>query len=118
MHSDESLDHLDSKMLSRHGSGSRGYIDVDGDEYAVNSHEIHHGLDKGHDIGHHSRGGMDFYDIFKDFDRDGDGIVDDIDFDDPHWTESCKKNGYDPLEMWDDSSIHQGRYRGLTDEEW
>ena len=56
--------------------------------------------------------------MFKDFDRDGDGIVDDIDLDDPHWVEGCKKNNYYPLEEYDDQMFSAGRYRGLTEEEW
>lgn len=64
------------------------------------------------------RGNLDLYDIFKDFDRDGDGIVDDIDLDDPHWTENCRKRNWDPLEYYDDSALRAGRYRGMTEEEW
>lgn len=51
---------------------------------------------------------LDLYDIFKDFDRDGDGIVDDIDFGDPRWNQIPD----------DDAFFRAGRYRGLTEEEW
>jgi len=68
--------------------------------------------------GYGSHRDLDLYDIFKDFDKDGDGIVDDIDLDDPHWTENCKKNNWYPLEEYDDNMFNKGRYRGLTEEEW
>lgn len=95
-------------------SGSK-YFDHDMDEYAVNNPEINYRLDHGYGK---RRGNLDLYDIFRDFDRDGDGIVDDIDLDDPRWTNNCKKNGYDPLDAYDDGAFRSGRYRGLTDEEW
>jgi hypothetical protein len=60
---------------------------------------------------------LDLYDIFKDFDRDGDGIVDDIDLDDPNWSENCHRNGW-CVEDHDDAFFRAGRYRGLTEEEW
>lgn len=101
---DEDLDNLDSSIREgRHGR----YIDVDGDAYAVNSDEIHRKLD-GYNF---RRGEYDLYDIFKAFDRDGDGIVDDIDLDDPHWTH-CDVDNYD------ETTLRAGRYRGLTDDEW
>lgn len=75
----------------------------------------------------HFKGGrsnVDFYDIFRVFDRDGDGIVDDIDFEDARWTKRPRAGGRD--DFWDifdgESSASDvfktGRYRGLTDEEW
>ena len=82
-------------------SHSGRYVDVDGDEYAVNAPAIHHKLDGYSHYGRHGRGDLDLYDIFRDFDRDGDGIVDDVDFDDPHFNENCKKNGWDPYEWYD-----------------
>lgn len=92
------------------------HYDLDADEYAVNHPEINYRLDHGFSKGSRGgRAGFDLYDIFKDFDRDGDGIVDDIDFEDTRWKESCSKNGFDP---YDDATFKQGRYRGLTDEEW
>lgn len=82
------------------------------DEYAVNSGQIHRGVD------HYGlRRDLDLYDIFKDFDRDGDGIVDDIDLDDPHWTQNCRQNGW-CVDDHDDAFFRAGRYRGLTEEEW
>lgn len=75
--------------LSHHDN----YMDNDFDDYAVNSNAIHRGIDRqgqGQGQGRGLRGNLDLYDIFRDFDRDGDGIVDDIDLDDPHWTSSCK----------------------------
>ena len=80
--------------VTDNGIGSK-YFDTEADEYAVNHPEINYRLDNGYGK---RRGDLDLYDIFRDFDRDGDGIVDDIDLDDPHWKESCNKNGYDPLD--------------------
>jgi hypothetical protein len=110
--SDEVLDHLDQKVAQQ---GQHRYMDSDLDEYAINGDEVHRKLDGGRYSKH--SGDLDLYDMFKDFDRDGDGIVDDIDLDDPHWKESCNKNGWDPLD-YDDNTFRQGRYRGLTDEQW
>lgn len=90
------------------------YIENDYDEYAINSNAIHKGVDH---YGNGLRGDLDLYDIFKDFDRDGDGIVDDIDLDDPHWTSSCRRNGV-CVDDHDDAFFRAGRYRGLTEEEW
>lgn len=100
---------LPIRSSSRHGR----YMDTDADEYAVNRHQIHNRVD-----GYGGRKDLDLYDIFKNFDKDGDGIVDDIDLDDPQWMDSCKKNNYYPLEEYDDSMFRAGRYRGLTEEEW
>ena len=115
MKAGSALDYLDGakpQMESGHGR----YLDIDADEYAVNNRAVHRHLD-GYSYGG-SRDGLDLYDIFRDFDRDGDGIVDDIDLDDPHWKESCNRNGMNPLDQYDDNAFRQGRYRGLTDEEW
>ena len=88
------------------------FVDHDSDDYAVNSNVIHGEVDR-----RSLRGDLDLYDVFKDFDRDGDGIVDDIDFDDPNWISSCKKNNID-IYGYDDAYFRAGRYRGLTEEEW
>jgi hypothetical protein len=74
------------------GTDSNKYYDTEADEYAINHPEINYRLDHGYGNGKR-RGDLDLYDMFRDFDRDGDGIVDDIDFDDPHWKENCNKNG-------------------------
>lgn len=88
-------------------------MDHDYDEYAVNTNAIHRGVDR--------QGGMhhdfDLYDVFKNFDRDGDGIVDDIDLDDPNWKDNCGRNGW-CVDDHDDTFFRAGRYRGLTEEEW
>jgi hypothetical protein len=111
---DQALEKIDQSVRKGYGIHDR-YMDVDGDEYAVNRDNVHRHLDGYRTYGGHD---LDLYDIFRDFDRDGDGIVDDIDLDDPHWSESCKKNGYDPLEQYDDNAFRAGKYRGLSDEEW
>lgn len=67
----------------------------------MNSNEIHRKLDG---YGLH-RNDYDLYDIFKDFDRDGDGIVDDIDLDDPHWTKSYSRYPYDILDNYDETTL-------------
>jgi len=112
------LDKLDDRV----GARTRGlrYLDADHDEYA-RDYEIRHGKEeirhKVDGLAAHPRD-LDLYDIFRDFDRDGDGIVDDVDLDDPRWTERCRKNHYDILDDLDEGSFRAGRYRGLTDEEW
>lgn len=89
------------------------YADSDFDEYAVRRRNpIHSKLDSN---GMHRD--LDLYDIFKDFDRDGDGIVEDIDMDDPRWTESAMRNGWN-VDDEDASFYNAGRYRGLTEEQW
>ena len=116
---DDSLDMADTKADQDNTAGS--HYDLDADEYAVNHPEINYRLDHGFpkggrgERGGRGRDGFDLYDVFKDFDKDGDGIVDDIDFEDAHWKDNCNKNGFDP---YDDNTFKQGRYRGLTDEEW
>ena len=83
----EDDDSMDIPETSDYGK----HYDLDADEYAVNNREIDYRLDHGMPKGSRGgRAGYDLYDIFKDFDRDGDGIVDDIDFEDSHWKESCK----------------------------
>lgn len=106
---DAAMDRLDKSI--KYGSSGR-YSDVDIDEYAVNNRHINKKLDRYSP--HHD---LDLYDIFKDFDRDGDGIVDEIDLDDPHWIERSGKSGWN-LDDYDDSYFRGGRYRGLTEEEW
>ena len=110
-----------SKYVNTKGDDSVGlssydhydhFVDHDSDDYAVNSNAIHNDVDS-----HSLRGNLDLYDVFKDFDRDGDGIVDDIDFDDPNWISSCRKNNID-IYGYDDAYFRAGRYRGLTEEEW
>lgn len=87
------------------------YTDSDFDEYAVNRRSpVRRKLDSN---GMHRD--LDLYDIFKDFDRDGDGIVDDIDMDDPRFIESTMRNGWN-IEDTDDSFYNAGRYRGLTED--
>jgi len=103
------------------GQGHRdAYMDHDYDEYAVNSNAIHRGVDRrggGNGGGRSMNHDMDLYDIFKDFDKDGDGIVDDIDLDDPNWTTNCRRNSV-CVDDHDDAFFRAGRYRGLTEEEW
>ena len=43
-----------------------------------------------------------------------DGIVDDIDIDDPHWSKNCNQDFYS---TYDETTLRSGRYRGLTDDE-
>lgn len=96
---DDSLDMADIKTDQDYSAGS--HYDLDADEYAVNHPEINYRLDNGFPKGgrgRRGRDGNDLYDIFKDFDRDGDGIVDDIDFEDAHFKENCNKNGFDPYD--------------------
>ena len=100
------MEHLNDVDDEYSGSSGGRYSKFGRDDYNV------------HDGRSSRRGGLDLYDIFKDFDRDGDGIVDDIDLDDPHWTESCRKNNYDRLDYYDDNAFRAGRYRGMTEEEW
>lgn len=109
------LDKLDDRVGAGASLASRlRYLDADRDDYAFTREDIHNKVDG---LGAHPRD-LDLYDIFRDFDRDGDGIVDDVDLDDPRWTERCKKNHYDILDDFDEGFFRAGRYRGLTDEEW
>lgn len=106
---DAAMDKLDKSI--KYGSNGR-YSDTDIDEYAVNNRHINKKLDR---FAPHQD--LDLYDLFKDFDRDGDGIVDDIDLDDPHWVGKSRNSGW-KLDDCDDSYFRAGRYRGLTEEEW
>ena len=78
----EEANPVTSPVTDTVGTDNSKYYDTEADEYAINHPEINYRLDHGYGK---RRGDLDLYDMFRDFDRDGDGIVDDIDLDDPHW---------------------------------